>query len=35
MEDITLKLPGEDDFFTQEAFKVLVQIYSFVGRIYR
>lgn len=32
MEDITLKLPGEDDFFTQEAFKVLRTNLQFCGQ---
>ena len=32
MEKITLKLPGEDDFFTQEAFKVLRTNLQFCGQ---
>lgn len=32
MESITLKLPGEDDFFTQEAFKVLRTNLQFCGQ---
>ena len=32
MEDITLKLPGEDDFFIQEAFKVLRTNLQFCGQ---
>lgn len=32
MEKITLKLPGEKDFFTQEAFKVLRTNLQFCGQ---
>jgi len=32
MEPIKLKLPGENDFFTQEAFKVLRTNLQFCGQ---